>query len=90
MIIYKYLYKILLSTEVALYMVMLDYGFRSKCCLAPIRLGRKKLPKVNQKISVWVCCTCGTKDVLIIPTEEALSQRAAKNKLDKINQKLDT
>jgi len=62
---------------------MLDYGFRSKCCLAPIKMGKKKLPKVNEKIKVWVFCTCGTKDIDIIPTAEAMSQRAAKNNSDK-------
>lgn len=50
---------------------MLDYGYRSKCCLAPIRVGTKKIKKLNQKITVWVCCTCGTKDVAIITSEEA-------------------
>lgn len=64
---------------------MLDYGFRSKCCLAPLRMGKKKLPKVNQKIMVWVCCTCGTKDVSIIPNDEALSQRAERDKFNKVN-----
>ena len=51
---------------------MLDYGYRSKCCKAPIRMGLKKLKKSNQKVRVWVCVVCETKDVDIIPKEEAL------------------
>jgi len=50
---------------------MLDYGYRSKCCLAAIRVGTKKIKKTNEKITVWVCCSCRTKDVDIITTEEA-------------------
>lgn len=52
---------------------MLDYGFRSKCCKAPIKMGNKKIKKTNLKTKVWVCCNCGTKDVDIISKEEALS-----------------
>jgi len=50
---------------------LLDYGYRSKCCLAAIRVGTKKIKKLDKKITVWVCCLCGTKDVAIITTEEA-------------------
>lgn len=57
---------------------MLDYGYRSKCCKAPIRMGTKKITKTNQKIKVWVCCTCGTKDVDIISKEEALRPETKK------------
>jgi len=71
-------------------MVMLDYGVRSKCCLAPVKLGRKKLPKTNQKITVWVCCTCQTKDIDIIPTEQALSQKAERDSQKKVEKKLDS
>lgn len=51
---------------------MLDYGYRSKCCKAAIRMGMKKVKKTNEKVHVWVCCNCGTKDVDIISREEAL------------------
>lgn len=57
---------------------MLDYGYRSKCCKAPIKMGTKKITKTNQKIKVWVCCTCGTKDVDIIPKDEALRKEPTK------------
>lgn len=56
---------------------MLDYGYRSKCCKAPLRMGKKKVKKTQQIMDVWVCCACKTKDVDIIPKEEALSQSAA-------------
>jgi hypothetical protein len=51
---------------------MLDYGYRSKCCKAAIRMGKKKIRKTGQEIRVWICCACGTKDCDIISREEAL------------------
>jgi hypothetical protein len=50
---------------------MLDYGYRSACCLAAIKVGTKKIKKSTTKITVWVCCLCGTKDVKLISREEA-------------------
>lgn len=55
--------------------MLLDYGYRSKCCKAPIRIGSKKIPKTKEIIKVWICCSCKTKDVAIIPYEEALNQK---------------
>lgn len=57
---------------------MLDYGYRSKCCKAALRQGLKKVKKSNQKIRVWVCVSCGTKDVDIITVEEALLEQKPK------------
>lgn len=57
---------------------MLDYGYRSKCCKAALRMGTKKLKKSNQKVRVWVCVSCGTKDVDIIPKAEALRKEPPK------------
>jgi hypothetical protein len=51
---------------------MLDYGYRSKCCKAALRMGLKKVKRSNQKVRVWVCVSCGTKDVEIVTKEEAL------------------
>lgn len=51
---------------------MLDYNYRSKCCLAPIRLGYKT--KKGIRIKVWVCVRCKKADVDIIPKEEARLQ----------------
>lgn len=48
---------------------MLDYGFRSKCCFAPIRLGRKKNKKLNKTITIWVCTKCLSRDVDIVPKD---------------------
>lgn len=53
---------------------MLEYGYRSKCCKAPIRMGSKKIKKTNQKIKVWVCVACGTRDIDLIPTAEARTE----------------
>jgi ribosomal protein L37AE/L43A len=51
---------------------MLDYGYRSRCCLAPLRLGKKRVKK--HEIKVWVCVKCGTKDVPIISKADLQSQ----------------
>lgn len=51
-----------------------DNGYRSKCCKAPIRVGRKKVKKLRQEVMVWICCACKTKDVDIITREEALQK----------------
>lgn len=48
---------------------MLDYNYRSKCCFAPIRLGRKTVKKTNQKILIWICCKCGERDIDIVPKD---------------------
>jgi len=53
---------------------MLDYGYRSKCCRAPIRISEKKIKKTKERIKVWVCLSCMTKDVDIITKQEALGQ----------------
>ena len=43
-----------------------DNGYRSGCCYAPIRLGKKALKNSKLKKSVWVCTKCGKRDVSII------------------------
>jgi hypothetical protein len=48
---------------------MLDYGYRSRCCFAPIRLGRKKIKKLNKTVMIWVCTKCLSRDVDIIPKD---------------------
>lgn len=60
---------------------MLDYGYRSKCCLAPIRVGRKKIRKTNEVITVWVCCICKSKDIRLISREDANKIRKSKETL---------
>jgi hypothetical protein len=51
---------------------MLDYGYRSKCCKAPIRIGFKIIKDTfpQQRKTVWVCTKCSTRDVNIIPKSE--------------------
>lgn len=43
-----------------------DNGFRSKCCYAPIRMGRRKIKKTNLTVNIWICCNCEKRDVDII------------------------
>lgn len=49
---------------------MLDYGYRSKCCLATIRFGFKRVKDTKQKKTIMICNKCGTRDVSIINKEE--------------------
>jgi len=60
---------------------MLDYGYRSKCCEAPIRMGQKKIRKTNQIVKVWICCECKTKDVDIIPFSGIQSQSTSRARI---------
>jgi hypothetical protein len=53
---------------------MLEYGFRSACCNAPIRLGTRTVKKTKQTVKVWVCCKCRTFDVNIVPTDGGKQQ----------------
>lgn len=55
---------------------MLDYGYRSKCCLSTIRLGKKKIKNTSLSKKVWICIKCRKSDVDIITYEEARSQTA--------------
>jgi hypothetical protein len=56
-----------------------DYGYRSRCCYAPIRLGRKKIKKTNQLIPVWVCTKCRSRNVDIVEyTKEGTSKSSQK------------
>jgi hypothetical protein len=45
---------------------MLDYGYRSRCCYAPIRLGTKKIKNTNLTKRVWICVRCKKSDVPIV------------------------
>ncbi len=46
--------------------MFLSYGSRSRCCYAPIRLGKKKLKNSKKEVNVWICCKCQKKDVDIV------------------------
>lgn len=65
---------------------MLDYGYRSKCCFAPIRSGDKKLKNSTKKVKIWVCTKCGATDVDIVPKDQAQSQDKNEIPTDFINQ----
>lgn len=44
----------------------LDYGYRSRCCYAPIRLGRKRIKNTNARLQIWICTKCKSRDVSIV------------------------
>lgn len=43
-----------------------DNGYRSACCYAPIRLGKRVVKSTNVRVSIWICCKCQKRDVNII------------------------
>ena len=45
---------------------MLDFGYRSRCCYAAIRMGTKKVKGTTVTKKVWICCQCKKKDVQIV------------------------
>ena len=51
---------------------MLDYGSRSRCCKAPIRLNKIKRNNIYKQ--VWQCTKCRKSGIDIIPTGEVRSQ----------------
>jgi hypothetical protein len=53
---------------------MLDYGFRSRCCKAPIRLAFKKSNLSNTKHQVWICTKCRRANIDIIANENINNQ----------------
>lgn len=57
---------------------MLDYGYKSRCCRAPIRLAFKKSSLSNIKHQVWACTKCKRTNIDIIPNEEVNNQEKPK------------
>jgi len=57
---------------------MLDYGSKSRCCRAPIRLGFKKSKLSLNKHQVWVCTKCRRSDIDIISNEDIKNQVESK------------
>lgn len=53
---------------------MLDYGYRSACCKAPIRLGKVKTRSSRVQVKVWVCTKCRSRDINILPKGEVENQ----------------
>lgn len=64
---------------------MLDYGYRSKCCYAPIKMGFNRVKNTKIKKPVWVCVKCGTRDVYIVPKHEAQSQQEDTTELNVVD-----
>lgn len=46
--------------------MFLDYGYRSACCYAPIKLGKKKVGKTDVTLKIWICVNCKKRDVNIV------------------------
>lgn len=46
----------------------------SACCHAPLRLGHKTLTKSQERVKIWICTRCKTRDVNIISKEDLKSQ----------------
>lgn len=53
---------------------MWDYGYRSKCCKAPIRIEFLVVKTTKVRKSVWACVKCKTRDVDIISKDELKNQ----------------
>ena len=53
---------------------MLDYGYRSRCCKAPIRLAFKKSSLSNLKHQVWACTKCRKTNIDIIANSDIDNQ----------------
>jgi len=53
---------------------MLDYGYKSACCKAPIKMSFKKIKYTRGRKAIWVCTKCNSRDVNIITNEEAKNQ----------------
>lgn len=51
---------------------MLDYGFRSRCCKAPISLG--KIKKNNIIKTTWKCTKCRKTNIDIVSLSDIDSQ----------------
>lgn len=52
----------------------LDYGYRSKCCYAPIRFGFKLNKTTGIKKQIMICTRCTTRDVDIVYTGQSKGQ----------------
>src|ERR1035437_1394666 len=55
-----------LLKESKLGVILLDYGYRSKCCYAPIRVGWKNLKNTTSRVQIWICCKCKRRDVDLV------------------------
>lgn len=57
-----------------------QYGYRSACCNAPIRLGKKKVKNTNVKVDIWICCKCSKRDVSLVEYTKGVATRSTQTK----------
>ena len=62
--------------------MFLDNGFRSKCCYAPLKLGKKKIKNSNTKINIWICTRCKKRGVDIVKYIKNLTAESNFDELD--------
>lgn len=53
---------------------MLDYGYKSICCKAPIKISFKRIKDIRERKAIWVCTKCQSRDVNIIANEDLKNQ----------------
>lgn len=56
-----------------------DYGYRSGCCFAPIRAGRKRIKDSKQTVLIWVCTRCKKRDVVLLDLNRTIASQSSEN-----------
>lgn len=62
--------------------MFLDNGYRSKCCYAPLRLGKKKIKNSNVKVNLYICTRCQKRGVDIVKYIRNLTAESNFDELD--------
>lgn len=63
--------------------MFLEFGYRSACCHAPIRLGKKKIKNTKLTVNIWICCNCEKRDVNIVERNKTESFASTDSPVDK-------
>lgn len=63
--------------------MFLDFGYRSACCHATIKLGNKKIKNTKQVLKVWICNNCNKRDVDIVETNKTTGAASTFAALDR-------
>ncbi len=66
-----------------------DNGYRSACCYAPIRVGKRKIKSTKLEVKIWICCKCQKRDVNIIEynkSKGSVSTRFAEQGVDSVDE----
>jgi len=63
--------------------MFLDNGWRSACCHAPIRLGKKRVKNTKQILKIWVCTNCKKRDVDIVDNNKTQGAKSTFAQLDR-------